>query len=161
VIPPESVEALDTLLGTAARLIDELCDEQLLQRLIGVLGCILPEDREGVLAVLEHDANVHAAVPDENVWARFATRPNPFALLYTRGGGRGPAASVRSLEIQRAARLGVRMAQSLPPWGEGGWEEQTVRTWRALSPEARAYVIGMSQRVLAVLAANRRRGPQV
>jgi hypothetical protein len=155
-IPSESVEALDTLLGTAVQLIDELCSGQLLHRLSVVLGGILPEDREAVLSVLEHDARVHDVMPEENVWSRFVVRPNPFALLYTRGAAGTPAPSVRSLEIRRAGLVGVRLARSLPPWGEGGWEEETVRAWRELSPDARAYVVGMSQRVMAVLAANRR-----
>ncbi len=157
----EAVEALDTLLGTAMRVIDELRHDGLLQRLVGVLGCMLPEDRETILQVLEHDADTHTKLDESNLWARSAVRPNPFAHLYTRNtlGGRTPG--VRYLEIRRATSVGARMARSLPPWGEGGWERETVDAWRRLPAEERAQVVSWSRRVLAVLEPNRRRPSRV
>lgn len=160
-IPLETVDALETLLGTAMRVLDELRHEGILPRLVTVLGCMVAEDREAVVRVLEHDAGAHMRVPGENVWSRFMLRPNPFAQLFTRTtrGGRTP--SVRYLETRRATHVGVRMARSLPPWTEGGWEPETIATWSRMSPGDRAYVADISRRALAVLEQNRRRAPHV
>jgi hypothetical protein len=155
VIPVEAVDALDTLLGTAMRVIDELRSEGLLERLLGVLSCMLPEDRDAILCILEHDAVAHTQAGEGNLWARFALRPNPFAQLFgrTATGGRPPG--VRYLQTRRATSVGIRMARSLPPWGEGGWEPETIETWRRLTPETQAYLVGMSRRILGVLEGNR------
>ncbi len=156
VIPTDAVDALDTLIGTAMRVIDELRTDGLLDRLLAVLGCILPEDRAALLGILEHDAEAHSFHGPSNVWARFALRPNPFAQLFSRVSSRGRVPGVRYLETRRAVSVGVRMARSLPPWGEGGWEPETIEVWRSLSPEKRAYLVGWSRRALAVLEGNRR-----
>jgi hypothetical protein len=68
---------------------------------------------------------------------------------------------VRYLETRRATRVGAQMARSLPPWGEGGWEPETIDTWRRLSAEERAQLVRWSHRVLAVLEPNRRRPARV
>jgi hypothetical protein len=135
--------------------IDELRSEGLLERLLGVLSCMLPEDRDAILRILEHDAVAHTQLGEGNLWARFALRPNPFAQLFgrTATGGRPPG--VRYLQTRRATSVGIRMARSLPPWGEGGWEPETIETWRRLTPETQAYLVGMSRRILGVLEGNR------
>ncbi len=151
VIPAEAVDALDTLLGTAMRIIEELRGEGLLERLVSVLACMLPEDRGPILQILEHDSVAHARLGAGNLWSRFALRPNPFAQLFSRTVAGGRAQEVRYLETRRATIVGVRMARSLPPWGEGGWEPETIELWRRLPAEEKAYVVGLSRRVLAVL----------
>lgn len=156
-----SVDALQTLLGTAMRVIDELRNEGLLERLVGVLACMLPEDREPILRVLELDAGPRSHMGEDNVWARFQLRPNPFAQLYTRKNTRSRALELRYLEARRATVVGARVARSLPPWGEGGWEPETIEAWKRLSADERAYVVGMSRRVLGVLETNRRRSSHV
>jgi hypothetical protein len=155
------MDALETLLGTATRVVDEMRREGLLQRLVAVLGNMVAEDREVLVRVLEHDAGTHARVPQENVWSRFIVRPNPFAQLFTRATAGGRTPSVRHLEIRRATHVGVRMARSLPPWTQGGWEAETIATWLRMSPDRRAYVADMSRRALGVLEQNRRRAPHV
>lgn len=155
VIPVEAVDALDTLLGTAMRVIDELRNEGLLERLVALLACMLPEDRQPILRILEHDSQAHTQLGEGNVWSRFALRPNPFAQLFSRVVAAGRAPGVRYLEARRATSVGVRMARALPPWGEGGWEPETIDTWRRLAPEVRTYLIGMSHRILGVLEGNR------
>ena len=158
----QAADALDTLLRTAVGVLGELRDEGLLGRMISVLACMLPEDREGVLQVLEHDAGTHLQSHDEDkVWPRFALRPNPFAHLYTRVTGTDRGQGVRYLETRRAAVLGVRMARSLPPRGEGGWEPETVAIWHGLSPEVRGYLTDLSRRILGELEPNRRRSSHV
>jgi hypothetical protein len=37
----------------------------------------------------------------------------------------------------------------------GGWEPETIETWRRLTPETQAYLVGMSRRILGVLEGNR------
>jgi hypothetical protein len=155
VIPADAVDALDTLLGTAMRVVDELRGGGMLERLVALLGCMLPEDREPIVRILEHDAEAHSQLGDGNLWSRFALRPNPFAQLFSRANVRGRVPGVRYLEARRATNVGVRMARSLPPWGEGGWDAETIATWRGLTPETRAYLVGMSRRILAVLESNR------
>src|SRR4030095_5036191 len=59
VSPVDAVDALDTLLGTAMRVIDQLRAEGLLERLVALLACMLPEDRESIVRILEHDADAH------------------------------------------------------------------------------------------------------
>src|SRR5262249_53479694 len=80
----DAVDALHTLLHTAVRLMDELRRQGLLERLVAVLGAMLPGDREAILRILEHDAGLRTHVDDANVWSRFLMRPNPFAQLYGR-----------------------------------------------------------------------------
>lgn len=159
VIPTEAVGALDTLLGTAMGIIEELRGEGLLERLVSVLACTLPEDREPILRILEQDSVAHPRLGEGNLWSRFALRPNPFAQLFSRTVAGGRAQEVRYLEARRATIVGVRMARSLPPWGEGGWERETIELWRRLPAEEKAYVVGMSRRVLAVLEGNRDEPP--
>jgi hypothetical protein len=161
VIPADAVDALDTLLGTAMRVIDDLRGEGLLERLVALLACMLPEDREPIVRIIEHDAEAHSQLGDGNLWSRFALRPNPFAHLFTRANVRGRVPGVRYLEARRATSVGVRMARTLPPWGEGGWEPETIDTWRRLEPETRSYLVGMSQRILRVLESNRTDPPRV
>jgi hypothetical protein len=157
----ESVDALQTLLGSAMRVIDELRNERLLERLVGVLGCMLPEDREPIIRILEHDAGPRARLGEDNMWSRFMLRPNPFAQLYTRTNSGARSPELRYLEARRATVVGARLARSLQPWGEGGWAPETRDVWRRLSADERAYVVGMSRRVLGVLERNRRRGSHV
>jgi hypothetical protein len=161
VMPLEAVDALDTLLGTALRMIDELRGEGVLERLVSILACMLPEDREAILHILEHDALAHTQLGEGNVWARFVLRPNPFAQLFSRTVPCGRAQPVRYLEARRATIVGVRMARSLPPWGEGGWEPETIEMWRRLAPDVQTYLVGLSRRVLAVLDGNRKNPPRV
>jgi hypothetical protein len=161
VIPADAVDALDTLLGTAMRVIDDLRGEGLLERLVALLACMLPEDREPIVRIIEHDAEAHSRLGEGNLWSRFALRPNPFAHLFTRASVRGRVPGVRYLEARRATSVGVRMARTLPPWGEGGWEPETIDTWRRLDPEKRTYLVGMSQRILRVLESNRTDAPRV
>ena len=155
VIPVEAVDALDTLLGTAMRVIDELRNEGLLERLVALLACMLPEDRQPILRILQHDAQQHTQIGAGNVWSRFALRPNPFAQLFSRAVAGGRAPGVRYLEARRATGVGVRMLRSLPQWAEGGWEPETIDTWRRLPPETRTYLVGMSHQILGVLEGNR------
>jgi hypothetical protein len=157
VSPLDAVDALQTLLGAAMRVIDELRREGLFEKLINLLGTMLPEDRETVITVLEHDAESRTQLKAENLWSRFVLRPNPFAQLFTRNSTGSSARGVRYLESRRASVVGARLARSLPPWGEGGWEPETIRVWRNLRADERAYVVAMSRRVLATLDQNRRR----
>lgn len=157
----DAVEALETLIGTATRVIDQFRREGLLERLVAVAGCMLPGDREEIVQILEHDANQRASVGRGNLWSRFALRPNPFAQLYTRAPHRGASHGIRYLESRRATVVGARLARSLPPWGEGGWEPETIATWRRLSADEREYITDLSRRALAVLGRNRRRSSHV
>jgi hypothetical protein len=81
--------------------------------------------------------------------------------LYTRATAADRGQGVRYLETRRAAVLGVRMARSLPPRGEGGWEPETVAIWHGLSPEVRGYLTDLSRRILRELEPNRRRSSHV
>jgi hypothetical protein len=153
----DAVDALQTLLRTAMGVMDELRREGLLERLVAVLGDMRSGDREAILRILEHDAGARTHVDAANVWARFVVRPNPFAQLYTRTSQAVQSVGIRYLEAYRATVVGARLARSLPPWGEGGWEPETIDAWRRLSAGERAYVADVSRRVLAVLERNRRR----
>jgi len=157
----DAVEALETLLGTATRVIDEFRREGVLERLAAVVGCMLPGDREEIVQIVEHDAGLRTHVDPRNVWSRFVLRPNPFAQLYTRAPSRGDSQGIRYLESRRATVVGARLARSLPPWGEGGWEPETIAAWRRLSDDERAYVADLSRRALAVLERTRRRPSRV
>jgi len=157
VTPLDAVDALQTLLGAAMRVIDELRSDGLFEKLVTLQGSMLPEDRETVITVLEQDTESRTQLNAENPWSRFVLRPNPFAQLFTRNstgsGARGP----RYLESRRASVVGARLARSLPPWGEGGWSRETIQVWRDLRADERAYVVAMSRRVVAALDKNRRR----
>ena len=153
----DAVEALETLLGTATRVIDEFRLGGVLERLAAVVGCMLPGDREEIVQIIEHDAGLRTHIDRRNVWSRFVVRPNPFALLYTRAPHRGASEGIRYLESRRATVVGARLARSLPPWGEGGWEPETIAAWCRLSDDERAYVTDLSRRALSVLERNRRR----
>ena len=157
----DAVEALETLLGTATRVIDEFRREGVLERLAAVVGSMLPGDREEIVQIIEHDAGLRTHIDRRNVWSRFVVRPNPFAQLYTRAPHRGASEGIRYLESRRATVVGARLARSLPPWGEGGWEPETIAAWRRLSDDERAYVTDLSRRALAVLERNRRRTSRV
>jgi len=151
----DAVDALWTLLDTARGVVDELRQDGLLDALSDVLGCMLPEDREGVLRILEHDASGRTQVRD-HVWSRFVLRPNPFAQIYSRPSARGRPPGVRYLESRRATVVGARLARSLPPPAHEGWEPRTIAMWRALDPAARALVIDTSRRILEGLEEHRR-----
>jgi hypothetical protein len=157
----DAVDALQTLVGTATRVIDELRREGLLERLVAVLGSMLPGDREEIVQIVEHDAGLRTRVDSGNVWSRFVLRPNPLAQLYTRTKHGGGSRGIRYLEACRATVVGARLARSLSPWGEGGWERETVEAWRRLSTEERAYVVDVGRRALAVLEPIRRRTSHV
>src|SRR4029450_4040936 len=151
----DAVDALDTLLGTAMRVIDDLRAEGLLERLVALLACILPEDREPIGRIIEHDAEAHSQLGDGNLWARFALRPNPFAHLFTRANVRGRVPGARYLEARSATSMVGGAARALPPGGAAGWDRETPATWRRLAPETRTYLVAMSRRILGVLESNR------
>jgi hypothetical protein len=155
----DAVDALWTLLDTARGVVDELRRDGLLDSLSSVLSCMLPEDREGVLTILEHDAGGRTLVRDQ-IWSRFVLRPNPFAQIYSRPNTASHSPGVRYLESRRATVVGARLARALPPRAEEGWEPGTVEVWRRLEPAARARVVEMSRRALDVLEPNRRRVPR-
>jgi hypothetical protein len=157
----DAVDALQTLIGTATRVVDELRREGLLGRLVAVVGAMLPGDREEIIQVVEHDAGLRTHVDSGNLWSRFMLRPNPFAQLFTRTPHGGQPRGVRYLEARRATVVGARLARSVAPWGEGGWEPETIAAWRRLSADERAYVLDLSRRSLALLEPNRRRPPHV
>jgi hypothetical protein len=157
-IPLEAVEALDTLLDTALRVLAEARGEGTLRRLVAVLGCMLPEDREDVVRVLERDAGAVAGCSGDNLWSRFGARPNPFAHLYTRVNGSRHPHDVRHLQVRRATVLGARIARMLPA-PAGAWEPETIDAWRRLPSQHRAYVVAMSHRVLAALRSHPRPAP--
>ena len=155
----DAVDALWTLLDTARGVVDELRQDGLLDALSNVLSCMLPEDREGVLAILENDAGDRTHARD-HIWSRFVVRPNPFAQIYSRPNATSHSPGVRYLESRRATVVGARLARALPPTAEGGWEPGTVEVWRRLEPAARARVVEMSRRALDVLEPNRRKFPR-
>src|SRR5262249_38060292 len=157
----DAVDALQTLVGTATRVIDELRREGLLERLVAVLGAMLPDDREEIVQIVEHDAGLRTHLDSENVWSRFVLRQNPFAQLYTRTRQGGGSRGIRYLEARPSTVVRARLARSRPPWGEGGWERETVEAWRRLSSEERAYLVDVARRALAILEPIRRRTPHV
>jgi len=152
----DAVDALWTLLDTARGVVEELRQDGLLDALSDVLGCMLPEDREAVLRILEHDAGGRNQVRD-HVWSRFVLRPNPFAQIYTRPSMPSRPLGIRYLESRRATVVGARLARSLPPPVEEGWEPRTVEMWRGLDPAARALIVDTSRRILEGLEGHRRR----
>src|SRR5262249_15231946 len=83
IVSAEAVDALWTLLETAQNVAGELRKDGLLDSLGNVLGCMLPEDREAVLQILEHDAGGRTQAGDD-LRSRFVLRPNPFAQIYSR-----------------------------------------------------------------------------
>ena len=79
----EAVDALWTLLETAQNVAGELGKDGLLDSLGNVLACMLPEDRDPVLQILEHDAGGRTQAGN-HLRSRFVLRPNPFAQIYSR-----------------------------------------------------------------------------
>lgn len=156
----EAVDALWTLLETAQNVAGELRKDGLLDSLGNVLACMLPEDRDPVLQILEHDAGGRTQVGD-HLRSRFFLRPNPFAQIYSRPPtpSRGP--DVCFLESRRAAVVGARLARSLAPKMEEGWEPATIALWRRLDPAARDFVADTSRRILEALAPCRRRKARI
>src|SRR5262249_43069453 len=98
----EAGDALWTLLETAQNVAGELRKDGLLDLLGNVLACMLPEDRDAVLQILEHDAGGRTQVGD-HLRARFVLRPNPFAQIYARPPTPSRAPDVCYLESRRAA----------------------------------------------------------
>jgi hypothetical protein len=88
-------------------------------------------------------------------------RPNPFAQIYSRPATASSAHGVCYLESRRAAVVGARLARSLAPRMEEGWEPATIALWRRLDPAAREFVVDTSRRVLEALAPRRRRKPRI
>lgn len=155
----DAVDALWTLLDTARGVVDELRQDGLLDALSDVLGCMLPEDREAILRILEHDAGGRTQVRD-HVWSRFVLRPNPFAQIYSRPSLPSRPLGIRYLESRRATVVGARLARSLPPSTQEGWEPRTVEMWRRLDPAAREVIVDTSRRILEGLEKRRRRVPR-
>ena len=156
----EAVDALWMLLETARNVAGELRNDGLLDALSNVLACMLPEDREAVLQILEHDAGGRTQVGDR-LWSRFVLRPNPFAQIYSRPATASKGPGLRYLESRRAAVVGARLARSLAPRTEEGWEPATIALWRRLDPAAREFVTDTSRRVLEALAPRLRRKPRI
>ena len=156
----ETVDALWTLLETAQNVAGELRKDGLLDALGNVLGCMLPEDRDAVLQILEHDAGGRTQA-DDHLRSRFVLRPNPFAQIYSRLLMPSKVPEVCYLESRRAAVVGARLARSLAPRTEEGWEPATIALWRRLDPAAREFVADTSRRILGVLAARRRRKARI
>jgi len=156
----EAVDALWTLLETAQNVAGELRKDGLLDLLGNVLACILPEDRDAVLQILEHDAGGRTQVGD-HLRSRFVPRPNPFAQIYARPPTPSSAPDVCYLESRRAAVVAARLARSLAPRMEEGWEPATITLWRRLDPVAREFVADTSRRILETLAPRRRRKARI
>jgi len=156
----EAVDALWTLLETAQNVAGELRKDGLLDSLGNVLACMLPEDRDAVLQILEHDAGDRTQAGDR-LRSRFVLRPNPFAQIYSRPPTPSRASDVYYLESRRAAVVGARLARSLAPRMEEGWEPATIALWRRLDPAARKLVTDTSRRILEALAPRRRRKARI
>jgi hypothetical protein len=156
----EAVDALWTLLETAQNVAGDLRKDGLLDSLGNVLACMLPEDRDPVLQILEHDAGGRTEAGDQRQ-ARFVLRPNPFAQIYSRPPTPSRAPDVCYLELRRAAVVGARLARSLAPMMEEGWEPTTIALWRRLDPAAREFVADTSRRILETLAPCRRRKARI
>ena len=156
----EAVDALWTLLQTAQNVAGELRKDGLLDALGQVLACMLPEDRDAVLRILEHDAGDRTQVGD-HLGSRFVLRPNPFAQVYSRPPTPSRVPDVCYLESRRAAGVSARLARSLAPRMEEGWEPATIALWRRLDPAARELVTNTSRRILEVLAPRRRRKARI
>lgn len=146
--PLLAVDSISALVGAARRMVAELDADALLPRLLGVLNRMLPADRDLLLDVLEHDVVARTLVTDDNVWSRFALHPNPFAHLYHRADAVPPARSLPYEECVRSARVGARMAMTLPP-KPAGWvpAEDTRAACARLPPDQRAFVVAMSTKI--------------
>ena len=156
----EAVDALWTLLETAQNVAGELRKDGLLDSLGNVLACMLPEDRDPVLQILEHDAGGRTQA-GKHLRSRFVLRPNPFAQIYSRPPTPSRAPGVCYLESRRAAVVGARLARSLAPKMEEGWEPATIALWRRLDPATREFVADTSRRILETLAPRRRRKARI
>lgn len=145
--PLLEIDSIRALLVAARLMVDELDGDELLPRLIAVLERILPQDRDVLLDVLEHDVVARTGIDEDNVWSRFKLHPNPFARLYHRPDAPEPAHSLPYEETVRSARMGARTAMAVPR--VPGWTPSpaTMEAAARLTPEQRAFVIGMSTRI--------------
>ena len=125
----------------------------------------LPKNRNYVLfcglrQILEHAAGGRTQAGD-HLRSRFVLRPNPFAQIYSRPPTPSRAPGVCYLESRRAAVVGARLARSLAPKMEEGWEPATIALWRRLDPATREFVADTSRRILETLAPRRRRKARI
>ena len=76
-------ETLRTVLETASKLVSDLADEPMFRRLVDVFARMPPEDREPILAILEHEVDGRLLANASTKMTGVRLRPNPRARLYT------------------------------------------------------------------------------
>ncbi|MCW5889908.1 MAG: hypothetical protein KIT14_05085 [bacterium] len=159
-IAAADLERLREALAEARRMVAEMHEDRLFPRLVLVLASVMPQDREALLRMLEHEVGARLLVARNGVWSRFALRANPYARIFQRPAEPPPTRSLAFDECMLAARAGARISLQLPP-RSGPSSTATRRVWRGLSSTERAIVIAnsmMLQDRLRALGARRRVG---
>lgn len=142
-IAAADLERLRESLAQARRLVGEMSTDRLFPRLVLLVASLMPQDREPLLNMLEHEVGARLLASADAVWSRFALHTNPYARLFRRAAEPEPERSLAFDECMLAARVGARIALSLPP-PSGSPANATLRLWRGLSSQERAVVLACS-----------------
>jgi hypothetical protein len=85
--PTDTIETLQHVLASAARIARDLADDPLLPRLLDVFSRMPPEDREVIVNVIDREVdlrNMAKAATSGSLSGLSVTKPNPHARLYFR-----------------------------------------------------------------------------
>jgi len=126
-------DVLQSLLVSASRMADELLNDPLLERLLGVFARMPEGDREIVIGALEHEVQTRLLsqeVADD--LTQVALRPNPNAQLYFRVIEPEQENRVEMVAFLRTANSLQRGIDSLDPH----WRDLVRQALRHLDPAA-------------------------
>jgi hypothetical protein len=148
------LRTLAALIEAAAAVADEMASlsESTLGRLTRLFARMPDEDREPILAILEHEVNLrlYARTADQTLSGFEIGPPNPHARIYARLFGRQQPAENRD-KLMLGVLRALRMMVQVPPDIREAWEETTLEAFRELEPAERAVIARLNRQMLALL----------
>jgi hypothetical protein len=145
------VGTLQTVLASARAILDELCRDGQLNRLVDAFLMLPEADRQPILRVIERDATWRRIVEETAGTTGISVRPNPHASLYVHVFDESrqpvePAPLARDVEV---IRIGIeRFVQLLPLFFQEGVHRQWTASARELIRDAPPELRSLGRRLI-------------
>ena len=148
------LRTLSALIEAASAVADEMAtlSDSMLGRLTRLFARMPAEDREPILALLEHEVNLrlYSRTADQTLSGFEIGPPNPHTRIYARVFGRQVPFENRDM-LMRGVLRALRMMVQVPPDIREAWEETTLEAFRELEPAERALIARVNREMLALL----------
>ena len=156
---PSVLDALQTLLATARKLVTDLTTDPLLERVLRAFRMLPESDREPILRVLEKDAAWRRVVEETAGATGITVCPNPHASLYVHVLDQVTGKPLAPGPLQRdgdVIRFGIETFVRLLPllFQEGvhaQWTAAAREIVRASDAEMRGFAVRLAREVLALV----------